>query len=57
MSDTGYKICNEAEIYFIIFAVVEWVDVFTWKEYRDILPESIRYCQKAKGLDLYDGAL
>jgi putative transposase len=53
MSDTGYKIRNEAEIHFITFAVVEWVDVFTRKEYRDILLDSIRYCQKEKGLKLY----
>jgi REP element-mobilizing transposase RayT len=32
---------------------VEWVDVFTRKEYRDILLDSIRYCQKGKGLILY----
>ena len=32
------------------FAVVEWVDVFTRKEYRDILLESLRFCQENKGL-------
>lgn len=32
---------------------MEWVDVFTRKEYRDILLDSIRYCQKGKGLILY----
>jgi putative transposase len=29
------------------------VDVFTRKEYKDILLYSIRYCQKEKGLKLY----
>jgi putative transposase len=53
MSDAGYKIRNTKEIHFITFAVVEWVDVFTRKEYRDILLDSIRYCQKEKGLKLY----
>lgn len=37
MSDGGYKIRNKEGIHFITFAVVEWVDVFTRKEYRDIL--------------------
>lgn len=50
MSDGGYKIRNKEGIHFITFAVVEWVDVFTRKEYRDILLDSIRYCQKEKGL-------
>lgn len=40
MSDGGYKVRNQAAIHFITFAVVEWVDVFTRKEYRDILLNS-----------------
>ena len=50
MSDGGYKIRNQAAIHFITFAVVEWVDVFTRKDYRDIILNSIRFCQKEKGL-------
>ena len=53
MSDGGYKIRNKEGIHFITFAVVEWVDVFTRKEYRDIVIESIEYCQKEKGLVLH----
>jgi REP element-mobilizing transposase RayT len=53
MSTGGYKIINKVSIHFISFAVVEWVDVFTRKEYKDILLDSIRYCQKEKGLILY----
>ncbi|HEY6437645.1 MAG TPA: transposase [Ignavibacteriaceae bacterium] len=53
MNDGGYKIRNQAAIHFITFAVVEWVDVFTRKEYRDIVLESIRYCQAEKGLLLH----
>lgn len=53
MSEGGYKIRNQGAIHFITFAVVEWVDVFTRKEYSDIVLESIRYCQKEKGLALH----
>lgn len=53
MSIGGYKIRNKMEIHFISFAVVEWVDVFTRKAYRDILLDSIRYCQQQKGLQLF----
>ena len=53
MSDGGYKIRNQATIHFISFAVVEWVDVFTRKDYRDMVLDSIRFCQKEKGLLLH----
>ena len=49
----AYKIHNREGIYFISFATVGWIDVFTKKEYKDIVVESIRYCQKAKGLIVY----
>lgn len=32
------------------FTVVEWVDVFTRKDYRDIFIDSVKYCQENKGL-------
>ena len=53
MSDGGYKIRNLEGTHFITFAVVEWVDVFTRREYRDIVVESIKYCQREKGLILH----
>jgi putative transposase len=53
MSGGGYKIRNKKEIHFISFAVVEWVDVFTRKEYRDIFIESLKHCQERKGLVLH----
>jgi hypothetical protein len=48
MSGAGYKIRNEKEIHFITFAVVECVDVFTRKEYRDILLDSLKPLPKRK---------
>lgn len=53
MSIGGYKIRNKQEIHFITFAVVEWVDVFTRKQYRDIVIDSLRHCQQQKGLVLH----
>lgn len=40
-------------VYFVSFAVVEWIDVFTRNEYKDILLESLRYCQQGKGMEIY----
>ena len=53
MSKGGYKIFNQGGLYYVSFAVVAWVDVFTRKEYRDIIIESLRHCQKEKGLEIY----
>ena len=57
MSEGGYKIRNPAAIHFITFSVVEWIDVFTRKDYRDIVLDSIRYCQAEKGLVLHSWCL
>lgn len=40
-------------LYFVSFSVVGWIDVFTRREYQDILVESIVYCQKNKSLKIY----
>jgi len=53
MGDGEYKIRNKAGVHFVTFAVVEWVDVFTRKEYKDIVVDSLRYCQQQKGLLLH----
>ena len=48
-----YKIRDQDKLYFITFSVVQWIDVFTRSEYKDILIESLKFCQKEKGLDIY----
>jgi REP element-mobilizing transposase RayT len=53
MNEGGYKIRNQAEVHFVTFAVSEWVDVFSRKDYRDIVLDSIRFCQAEKGLLLH----
>lgn len=50
---TKYKIVDNQKLYFITFAVVAWVDVFTRREYKDIFLDSVRHCQQLKGLELY----
>jgi REP element-mobilizing transposase RayT len=48
-----YKIRDQEKLYFVTFSVVQWIDVFTKPEYRDILLESLKYCQNKKGLEVY----
>jgi len=40
-------------MYFLTFQVVGWVDLFTRKAYRDIIIDSLKYCQQNKGLSLF----
>jgi putative transposase len=48
----GYRIANQYAAYFLTFTVVGWVDLFTRKECRNIIIQSLKYCQKNKGLIL-----
>lgn len=48
-----YKVRDQSKLYFITFATIGWVDVFTRYQYCDILLESLRFCQKEKGLEVY----
>ncbi|KYG72956.1 REP-associated tyrosine transposase [Roseivirga echinicomitans] len=45
-----YAIRSQDEFYFVTFTVVNWLDVFIRQEYRNILIDSIKYCQQEKGL-------
>ena len=38
-----YKFHNPEGLYFVSFAVVDWLDVFTRNEYKDALVESLEY--------------
>ena len=44
---------NPEGLYFINFATVQWADVFIRSTYVDIVLESLRYCQKEKGLRIH----
>ena len=39
--------------YYLTLTVVGWVDVFTRNSHKDALIESLRYCIKNKGLNVY----
>jgi|AntRauTorcE11897_2_1112592.scaffolds.fasta_scaffold34430_2 REP element-mobilizing transposase RayT len=48
-----YKIYNQALPYFITSTVINWIDLFTRNGYREVIIESLKYCQREKGLLLY----
>lgn len=48
-----YKFRDPEAVYFVSFATINWIDVFTRKVYKDIIVESINYCIDNKGLIVY----
>lgn len=49
----SYQIRDQNGLYFFTFQVVGWADVFSRKEYRDIVLDSFDYCRSAKGLEIF----
>ena len=48
-----YLKTEEGKAYFITCTVVNWIDIFTRECYVNILVDSIKHCQKDKGLEVY----
>ena len=48
-----YIFHDSRELYFVSFATVNWIDVFTRKLYFDIVVDSLIFCTQNKGLELY----
>ncbi|RRJ92849.1 transposase, partial [Flavobacterium macacae] len=49
----NYKFHNPEGLYFVSFAVVGWLDVFTRSEYKDLVLESLEFCQNNKGMEVH----
>ncbi len=48
-----YKFHNKLGLYFVSFATIYWLDVFTRQVYLDVLANSVSYCRAEKGMELY----
>ncbi|WP_370086533.1 transposase [Ekhidna sp.] len=53
MSGDRYFISDQNAIYFLTFTVVGWIDVFTRREYKLEIADSLNYCIKEKGLTVF----
>ncbi len=49
----GYQIRDQSAAHFVTPAIVDWVDIFTRKIYRDIVIDSLNFCIKNKALKVY----
>lgn len=43
--------------YFLTMTIVEWIDLFTRKNHKELIVESLKYCMKNKGLHIYGWCL
>lgn len=48
-----YKFYDKDGLYFVSFATVYWIDVFVRDEYFDTLVQSLSFCRREKGMEIY----
>ncbi|MFD1770379.1 REP-associated tyrosine transposase [Sphingobacterium suaedae] len=48
-----YKFHDADGLYFISFATVYWIDVFIRRSYFDLIIDSLAYCRKEKGMEIF----
>jgi len=48
-----YKFYDKEGLYFISFATVYWLDIFVREIYFDMVIQSLDFCRKNKGMEIY----
>ena len=48
-----YKFADNDKMYFVSFAVTNWIDLFIRDAYKEEILNSIKYCQAKKDLEVY----
>lgn len=49
---TGYKIDVQDSVHYLTFQFMGWVVAFSRQIYRDIVVDSLRFCQENKGFKI-----
>ena len=52
MSDR-YKVFDDWQAHFVTCTVVGWADALSRPEYKEVILDSLRFCQQRKGLRIY----
>jgi REP element-mobilizing transposase RayT len=50
---TGYQIKDQKALHFLTFQIVDWIDIFTRKVYKDIMIDSFKYSISHASLQIY----
>lgn len=53
----AYRISDQNAIHFLTFTVIDWMDVFTRKEHKLVVVESLNHCVAQKGLVVHGWVL
>ena len=53
MEGDRYFFKDQQAIYILTFTIVDWIDIFTRKDYKYIITDSLNYCIKEKGLECF----
>ncbi|WP_372931701.1 REP-associated tyrosine transposase [Mariniphaga sediminis] len=53
MSADNYFIEDQNAVYFLTFTVIDWIDIFSRKDYKIEIVHSLNYCVENKGLIVY----
>jgi len=48
-----YKFKNPEGAYFVSFATISWIDVFTREAYMNLITDAITHCRHEKGMDCF----
>jgi len=48
-----YKIYDNDKAYFVTLTVVDWIDIFSKNNHKLLIIDSLKFCQKNKGLVIY----
>jgi putative transposase len=49
----AYRIRDQHQLHFLTFQVINWVDIFTRKRYKDMVVENLNYCVQKKDLNIH----
>jgi putative transposase len=48
-----FQISDQNGVQFLTITVVDWIDVFTRKEFKEVIVNSLNFCIHNKGLEVY----
>ncbi|MEP1780028.1 transposase [Reichenbachiella sp.] len=48
-----YKFRDPEGLYFVTCTIIHWIDLFTRKEFKHIIVDSLKYCQNERGLIIH----
>ncbi|WP_197060176.1 transposase [Sporocytophaga myxococcoides] len=53
MAGDRYFISDQYVPYYITCTVIKWIDLFTRRDYRDVIVDSLNHCCKEKSITIY----